>query len=190
MRNFLLVCILALAAPVAANELKVALKGDLLLVGIIGSITATMDHEFAAAIQVAKENNYRFGVIIDSPGGLVKQSANIAMHMHTSGLKVRCEVGSMAASGAFYILQACHTRVMHKKSILMWHKATLATAGTIADILTDINRKKAVDRALAVPVCGRMKIPLDACMAKYANGDWFMDAEEAIANNAIDEILD
>jgi ATP-dependent protease ClpP protease subunit len=175
--------------PQPSTHLKMSLKGKTLFIGLLGVVTPGMEDELDAALDLARKNKFAVTIVIDSPGGYVAPATRMALSIVESNMVVQCVVGNRAASAAFLILQSCTLRIAHKNSKLMWHKTSTSMSGSIVDLQNTVKEMHELDVTLARPVCGRMGIPLDKCMAKYENGDWEMTPAQALINNAIDTII-
>lgn len=71
-------------------------------------------------------------LVINSPGGSVGTGFRFVSVMEDAksrGLRLKCYVGTMAASMAFQILLHCNERYVLDRSLLLWHRARIMMGG-------------------------------------------------------------
>lgn len=141
-----------------------------------------------------KLKNVEFVLLeINSGGGEVEPGFVIAKAIENHPAAIACIVDGEAASQAFYILQSCPLRYMTARSKLMAHEPFYYSDGTA---LTREYLKQALVRH-EVEVQGwtehagaRMVGGADGLRAKIRDGDWYMNADEALKVGAVDGIVD
>lgn len=133
-------------------------------------------------------------VTIDSPGGDAGEAISLYRALRDSGLRTRCEVRGLAASGAFLALQGCDVRLMSKGARLATHRPIAYIRGPMSisvelakQMSDELTSKSAVVDGL---IAARLGMTLDAYRVLVANGGiWTMDLEAALRMHAIDGAL-
>jgi ATP-dependent protease ClpP protease subunit len=131
-------------------------------------------------------------VRLDSPGGIVEEGRRMARAIEASPVPVLCLVTGEAASSAFYVLQSCAYRMMVPDAQLLAHEIYQPWAERIDRYAA----KKFYDdlEKDALPFIEyetrRLRIPRDEFIAKTKERDWTMNATEALAVGAVDEIVE
>jgi ATP-dependent protease ClpP protease subunit len=127
-------------------------------------------------------------LVIDSPGGLLSASRDMARIIESHPQRLACIVDGVAASGAYYILQSCSMRMMTSRSNLMLHEAFSGGAPQTANEAAAL---MAINASMAYQQCHRLKMSVGDCHARYSGGrEWWMTPEQALAAGAIDTIVD
>lgn len=129
---------------------------------------------------------------LNTPGGSVDAGFLISKAIEDSPVPVVCVVDGEADSMGFYILQACHHRLMTKRSVLMAHFSYYPTASgplTIPRLKDLMDSLLAGNKAATEHECKHLKMPLEQCRAKIA-GSWWMDWREAFEVGAVEEGVD
>ena len=125
----------------------------------------------------------------DSPGGEVEAGFDLSKAIERSPVPVVCIVDGDAASMAFYILQSCDARFATPRSMLMIHSVSIQgnvngpSAGQLKNLIDVYNK------ALLGHIAARLKVSKEEVANRIAHGEWWMDAEEALAIGAIDGIV-
>lgn len=129
---------------------------------------------------------------INTPGGSVVAALAMAKALELAAITsdVVCTVDGGAYSAGFYILQFCEKRYMTPRSMLMAHEPYLMVQGaiTIGTAEDMIQMLVAVRRVYAEQCASRMSIDVAWFIAKIKDREWWLTAEEAYENNAIDGI--
>lgn len=125
---------------------------------------------------------------IDSPGGSVVAGLELIKAIEAHG-QVDCVVDGTAASMAFFVLQACRSRLMTPDSLLMTHPPSIQTseALTAAKLREYLSMLSALQAALEWHGCHRLVIPPEDCQ-KRSSATWWMAADEALDVGAVDEV--
>lgn len=127
-------------------------------------------------------------LVIDSPGGLLSASRDMARTIESHPQRLACVVDGLGASGAYYILQSCPVRLMTGRSNLMLHEAFTGAAPTTDNEAAAL---KAINASMAYQQCHRLKVSIADCHARYSSGrEWWLTPEQALAAGAIDTIVD
>lgn len=188
----LLLCCCATVSPVRPTD-TVRLSSDAANItlpeGCTGVVRITDEISDPAAFVAAMAacNDRAVVVEINSPGGSVFGALEMQKAIEAHPHPVLCMVDGMAASAAFVTLQACDVRTMTPRSILMAHEASLRAGGQLTQVVNAEALLRALNKAMALFVTGRMGMDLATYEAKVSNGkEWWIPADEARAVNAID----
>jgi ATP-dependent protease ClpP protease subunit len=160
---------------------------------IAGPIDDDIADEFAKMLDAARAagaNAFVLGIM--SPGGNFHASFRIFQAIQKSKMPVHCYVRKMAASGAFWILQACTERVAEPDVTLMIHAPLVVTPGSVVlkrqDLVMILERLRLLETIMVGTIAPKMKLTPAALSDKLAQGDWFMNPVAAIAAHALDSI--
>lgn len=125
-------------------------------------------------------------LVISSPGGNVFAGLNFIqdverMKAAKPALKIHCVGDIIVASMAADIFESdvCDTRQVTNRTVVLFH-------GVQAP---DSPLKTAIDFAIAQWVAPRLLLTPGDFLAKVRQGDWIMNAYEAVAAHAADEII-
>ncbi len=129
-------------------------------------------------------------IVINGPGGNLDSAVEISEAIKAKK-NVTCTVRGFAASGHFAILEACRTRRMTSKSILLTHAPKVAFPGYldelgVADVL---NETRKTTREWAERCRARLRVTREQYDAKTRGTDWRMNAQEAYDVGAVDIVL-
>lgn len=162
--------------------------------GIFGAITPKVAEEIIGFLKNADEKKADAVVLgILSPGGDCDASDHIFDAIKESPVPVYCYVRHMAASGAFWILQACKERAMEEDARLMVHapfimaKADMAMKRT--DLVEALSKIDMMQDLMVTDIAPRMKMTSAALVKRLGEGDWFMSASQAVKSHAIDIVV-
>lgn len=128
---------------------------------------------------------------IHSPGGSVFSGFAIydrLMQARAQGHHVYTIAYGYAASMAGILLQAGTTRIMSRDAYLMIHEVSTVAIGKVSELTDEtklVNRLQ--DRSFE-KLAERSKLSAKQIRGKCSRKDWWLDAEEALANGFIDEI--
>jgi ATP-dependent protease ClpP protease subunit len=175
-------------------QVEASCKAPCIPVGaMVGPINAEMADGLEKFLASAKKSKAVAVVIgIASPGGDFMASKRIFDTIKASPVPVHCYVQGMAASGAFWALQACTTRNVDPKAVLMAHTPRATFHGTVV-----VNKAAAYflleqlisrEAQMVHDLAPRMEMEESAMIQKFNEGDWVMTPEEAVAAKAIDSI--
>jgi ATP-dependent protease ClpP protease subunit len=179
----------ALLRPVVPAEVQVHRRVAVIdLVGGINAETAETFSDIFSRLQFGPEPPDEIVVRIHSPGGEVDSAYSMAKDILAAPAPVTCVVEDYAASAAYFLLQACQTRVVTPKSVLMIHEATLHIEGPVTpeqaaffELLT-----KSTNDAMAGPQCFRLNISREECRERYRGKEWWIGPLEALEVGAAD----
>jgi membrane-bound serine protease (ClpP class) len=154
-----------------------------------------IDRDIALFVSMKIQEAYEEGadaviLIINTPGGEVNASRLIHITLTLSPIPVHCVTTTLAASGGFWALEGCYERAATKDAKLMIHEpAALASrpakARELEQMADDLREMAAL---MAKDIAPRMGMQPQAFLDKIAEDDWWMDAEEALKQGAIDLI--
>lgn len=162
--------------------------------GVFGAITPKMAEEIIGFLKNAAEKRADAVVLgILSPGGDCDASDHIFDAIKESPVPVYCYVRHMAASGAFWILQACKERVMEADARLMVHAPFIMAKADMAmkraDLVEALSKIDMMQELMIADIAPRMKMTEAALTKRLGEGDWFMSASQAVKSNAIDGVV-
>lgn len=162
---------------------------NLLLGGEISEFTA---EKFSFYLQMAEIAGAKaLMVTILSPGGEIEASKTIAKAISTATIPVDC-VAVVAASGAFLAFESCRTRYVMPKSLLITHEGRyigVEGPARVEDLMDMAARLRAQNRAMAKIIAARLQMTVADYEAKVAEGDWKIDATDAVAVHAADAMV-
>lgn len=143
-----------------------------------------------AAAAAAKADAVVLGIV--SRGGDYDTAAALYKAVAASPVPVYCYVQDVAASAAFWLLQACTERVAAADATLVMHQAVVVVPAAASLNRTELARLlgqlDAADAVMAAGCAPRLGLAPAAWAAKLAQGDWVMDGLEALAAHAIDAV--
>lgn len=167
------------------------LAGKLAVVYFEGTVT---DKSVDAIIGfIEKVNELRMGAIvisIDSPGGYVQAGIKLTHAMERSSVPVFCVVDGQADSMAFYILQACRTRLMTRRSLLMVHEPSTTGEGNLHDMRAIVEQLQALTNSMAQFESARLNISRAELERRIRNREWWMQPAEALRVGAVDAVVE
>jgi ATP-dependent protease ClpP protease subunit len=140
--------------------------------------------------QFAKADAILF--LIHSPGGSMKEAAEVVAAIKTSKVPVYCIADGLVASAAFWIYQNCKERMITKDTIMVTHEASAVTDEPMrwVDLEREVVGLKAANIVMALDIAPRMQMTQAAYLSKVHEGDWKMNVAEAVAAHAADTALD
>lgn len=133
---------------------------------------------------------------LDSPGGSIFAGLEFIQHVEQAKklrpLRVSCVVDVMAASMAAVILESgvCDERLMTPRSIVLVHRGSIGTRGTVEEILEDADILEALNQAMAMTVAARIGMPLEEYEARVAKHAWTLGPREALQFHFVDAVVD
>lgn len=133
-------------------------------------------------------------LFIASTGGDESGARSIAStigRIRRDGRKVIGHVIADAHSGAFYVLQHCDSRLAEPLATLMLHHTKLtmeegSTAQQLAAHSADIRKMEII---WLRTIAARTGKDVPYYLAKIASQDWYLTAQEALAEGLLDEII-
>ncbi len=162
---------------------------------IILSTAVTKTSTDALIAAIAEENRLEADAIvfeINSQGGSVDYGFDLVRAMERSKAPIQCVVDADAQSMAFYILQACNTRFMTKRSKLMVHEPIRAIEGynyptAIKNVYESM---RTLNLGMTEHEGRRLRVSVTELRHRIAGGVcWYMDWEDALHYGAVDGIV-
>lgn len=129
-------------------------------------------------------------IYIDSYGGDIYQCFGLLSIMDASQTPIHTIVTGTAMSCGFLIALHGHVRIAYPKATLMYHSVQAGGQGTARDLeeqLYEVLRLQSMIEDIAVERTNITKSKLKEIF--NAKTDWYMDAETALDNGCIDEIV-
>ncbi len=127
---------------------------------------------------------------INSGGGEYEAGFLLVKAIEASPIQVLCQVDGMAASEAFFILQACDARSATARSTLMWHNVTLSEANVTAVNAASLAKYvEVLNKAALSHVSKKLKLTKEEVAEKIRFSDWWMSPDEALLFGAIDAVI-
>ena len=127
-----------------------------------------------------------------SPGGEIA-SGNVLIgkmeQFKKIGYTIITTVEGMAASMAFMILIHGSIRRASEYATIMCHQLSRGHFGNYSDIEVDFNECKRIQSVMDKMIINNTKITKKLLKNKTSGKDWYMDSQEALKYNVIDEIL-
>lgn len=131
-------------------------------------------------------------LIISSEGGDVAGAMAIESaisQMRREGREVRAHVAGVAHSAAFDILQICDHRSAEPVAFIMMHEEQYGSEGSTSANLTEAQYSKRQVASFLRVVAERTGKSVEFYQRKIKNANWYLSAEEALAEGLIDEII-
>lgn len=129
-------------------------------------------------------------IVIDSYGGAVYQCMGLLGVMNQSKTPIHTIVTGAAMSCGFMILIHGHKRYAYEHATPMYHQVSTGFWGKIQDLEEDYKETKRLQKKFEKLTLEKTKINKsrlkEVLKTKY---DWFMDADEALKEGVIDEII-
>ena len=131
-------------------------------------------------------------LFINSPGGDAYGTIMILDTIQMIKTPVTGIVSGIAASGAFYALEACDRRIMTKHSYLFWHQL-ITSPGDISnkvEMSNVVKRYEKLNEKFEEFLRDRAKISVTNWKKHFqSDNDIYFDATEALNLNLIDEVM-
>lgn len=166
---------------------KLILRQDrtVFLLGQVGVNASSIARSIS---RLAGESNDPIYLIIDSPGGMVISGASILSAIEASSAPVYTICYRLCASMAAIIHQYGVKRLAVDRAIIMLHPATAGTKGDIDRMASiSIMLRKYIDKMDAY-ITARVGVDYGLYKARVSKDLW-LDAEDALAENFIDDIV-
>ena len=153
------------------------------------SVGMTID-AMAAATRAGAE-----AIIIEfnTPGGSVDAGFHLSKAIENSPIPVICVVDGEAASMGTYLLESCSTRIMTKRSYLMFHQPGIRgnIGGSKEEFQNIADLLRALETGMVEHLVARMNITAEDMLKKIEGGkQWWMNWREALKIEAIDCAVD
>ena len=131
-------------------------------------------------------------VVINTLGGEVEAGFGIYDAMRAaneSGNDVTAVVRGTAMSMGIIILQAAKVRKMTKNSYLMTHKGWGPLIGNVTELERDVAYFRATEDHCNRVLAARSKMTLTEIRKRTAEGNWYMNAKDALRFGFVDEVI-
>lgn len=129
-------------------------------------------------------------IYIDSYGGYVYQCFGLLSIMDNSKTPIHTIVTGAAMSCGFMMAIHGHKRFAMKNATLMYHQVSDVAWGKAKDMEEGLEETKRLQNIIMEMTVKRSSISLATLQENYKNKvDWYMDAQTALKNGVIDEIL-
>ena len=180
---------LAFSCSAVASALKPSPDGL-----VVGEITGDMADTFVQALEKAASDKAPFiTVTIDSPGGSVYAGLRMLdaiRNAERAGTSVICTADGIAASMAAVLLENCTSRLMTKRSAIMFHGvSTGGIGGNEAEIRRIAQFMGELNRFLAILASHRLNISLETYISRTDDKNWWLGYAEALEVGAVDAVL-
>lgn len=136
-------------------------------------------------------------LVLNSPGGSVDAGFNFIMAVEKfkrgNQVEFTCVVDGMAASMMAVIFEAvCDTRLMTKRSMLLFHGARIGPNGGGTQEILEENAEiiRVINEMMAAMVAPRMGMSEEAFLYRIKGRDWSLSWRDAIRAKAIDGTID
>lgn len=167
---------------------------DILIYGVIGdswfeeSVTA---RQFIADLKALEKDHKRINVRINSPGGSVWDGLPIFNAIRNSTAEIHTYNDGLCASMAAVILLAGHTVHSADNALMMLHSPISGVYGNASDFEQVMNMLNKVQDSLITCITSRTtsKTAEEIKALYFDHKDHFLNADEALAENFIDEIV-
>ncbi len=165
--------------------------GQVAVVTYAGGIEDGSTQVLRAAFESLPPGLSAIVLVLDSPGGVLHEARGMARVVETAPAPVACVADGLAASAAFYLLQACPLRAMTERSQLLVHEAYGSRSGRSGtrELESELEAMRSVNQAMAAHQCRRLTMTLAECQARYAQRDWWVLPAEALEVGAVDLVV-
>lgn len=132
---------------------------------------------------------------ISSPGGdgfatllTIDKIIDMKVRQHS---RIHCVASVMAASAAAILLESpvCDDRYATPYTVILFHGGRSGGQGKAGDMADQLDLMRDFDRAVASVVAPRLGLSVDEYLRRTDRRDWWMGAEEALRNGALDGVL-
>lgn len=137
---------------------------------------------------VPDEERIPIKIYINSPGGDLNAVFSIISSIKASRTPVHTVTFGTGYSGGFFIGISGHKRYGFPYSSYMFHEGSVMDGGDSHKFLQNVDFYKKQMKRLKNIVVDNTKITSEQ-YDEHKKDDWFFDAEEAIQNGVIDEII-
>lgn len=126
-------------------------------------------------------------IAIDSGGGEIFAAQTMQKAIEAHDRPVLCVVDGLAASAAFVTLQACTSRYMTERSILMAHEGSVSTGGQSTELTNGAELLRVLNWGMAAFCARRMGTTVEAFQSHVSGGqEWWFSQADALREHAID----
>ena len=140
-------------------------------------------------LQHRKDKSAPVNLMINSPGGDIYEMFGIIDYIESLDVKVNTICRGRAFSAAAIIL-TCGTgsRMMSKRSTVMFHQSSSFLGGKMSDITAYLDNVKNLEKVIYTMLAERTKKDAEWWKNKMRN-DMFLTAEELLEIGVIDQII-
>lgn len=129
-------------------------------------------------------------IYIDSYGGAVYQCFGLLGIMDSSETPIHTIVTGAAMSCGFMMAIHGHKRFAYKHATLMYHQISSGTWGKLREMEEDIEETRRLQEKIEEMTVKKTNISLSTLKENFERKkDWFMNAEIALKNGCIDQII-
>lgn len=129
-------------------------------------------------------------IFIDSYGGYVYQCFGLLSVMDNSKTPIHTILTGAAMSCGFMMLIHGHKRYSYKNGTAMYHQVSSGAWGKLKEMEEEIEETQRLQKKIMEMTVKRTKISLATLEENFRiKKDWFMDADTALINGVIDEII-
>jgi len=140
-------------------------------------------------LQHRKNKNAPINLMINSPGGDIYEMFGIIDYIETLDVKVNTICRGRAFSAAAVILTCgTGTRMMSKRSTVMFHQSSSFLGGKMSDITAYLDNVKSLEKTIYSMLAEKTKQDADWWKNKMRS-DLFLTAEELLEIGVIDQII-
>jgi len=140
-------------------------------------------------LQHRKNKDAPINLMINSPGGDIYEMFGIIDYIETLDVKVNTICRGRAFSAAAVILTCgTGTRMMSKRSTVMFHQSSSFLGGKMSDITAYLDNVKSLEKTIYSMLAEKTKQDADWWKNKMRS-DLFLTAEELLEIGVIDQII-
>ena len=140
-------------------------------------------------LQHRKDKNAPINLLINSPGGDIHEMFGIIDYIESLDVKVNTICRGRAFSAAAVILTCgTGTRMISKRSTVMFHQSSSFLGGKMSDITAFLENVKDLEKTIYTMLAERTKKDAEWWRAKMKS-DMFLTAEELLEIGVVDQII-
>ena len=140
-------------------------------------------------LQHRKDKDAPVNLVINSPGGDIYEMLGIIDYIESLDVKVNTICRGRAFSAAAVILTCgTGTRMMSKRSTVMFHQSSSFLGGKMSDITAFLDNVKNLEKIIYTMLAERTKKDADWWKGKMRS-DMFLTADELLEIGVIDKII-
>jgi len=140
-------------------------------------------------LQHRKDKEGPINLLINSPGGDIHEMFGIIDYIESLDVKVNTICRGRAFSAAAVILcLGTGTRMISKRSTVMFHQSSSFIGGKMSDITAYLENVKELEKTIYDMLASRTKKDADWWRGKMRN-DMFLTAEELVEIGVVDQII-
>ena len=127
-----------------------------------------------------------------SQGGSIFDGLVLASAIHSlqrEGREVNIHIQSTAMSMGSVMAQACDTRTIEETAFFMLHEMQDTLHGRLTDLINDVKFDQAVEDQCLRLFAARTGKPISYYADKHRITNWYLTAQEALAEGLVDEVL-